>query len=596
MKELKKFIEDDKFIDAMNIAFADLRADYQLDLDTRKEKITELEKTHVDLNGHLADLSSLSTKSSGLVTGLRGTGKTHLFLLARHRMLNAIDTNKTFCVYLNVKRLHVPEKFDQEILNRVFCIYLYNELSKQLYSYLESLTEDNVWNRFLQIFDRDFNKTKEAIEQALIKISFFYSVALIGSQKLSNLDKGNENLTISESELIELNTKLSAKLLKPSSSSADLSSLLREEFKKVQATESTYLNYLNLDDIRSQLVSIVKILNLNNLTIFIDEWEKLFYNEKAQEYLSFIVDRLVDSPLLFWIGAVPYRGQFHHLDIGADLPYHIDLDKSLIIENSKQDKEKTINYFVQFINNRLKYFLPEYEIDNTLLFNQPKKIELLVLGCMGNPRDFGTMFYNCWSQFKSYRGGHLSQGRPFKFISDQMIIQAIRDDGDKKFTNIKDDEKLVRVWHDLEKFAELKKSSHFVIEESATNNEALRNKLFSDLFYHRLLSLRKRHVPAKDTSIDDKLTVCALSYSCTYEKHTRERKFSFVVDNETIHDKVRRYIYDPNKILNEIRIKEGELFPCKTCGENINTVKMKGAWSTNTCPFCGGQIYNDQNN
>lgn len=258
--------------------------------------------------------------------------------------------------------------------------------------------------------------------------------------------------------------------------------------------------------------------------------------------MSFIIDRLVDSPILFWIGAVPYRGQFHHLDIGADLPYHLDLDKTLIIENSKVDKEQTLVYFKEFINKRLKYFLKNYTIDSTVLFNQPKKLELLVLGCMGNSRDFGTMFFNCWSQYKSYRNGQLSQGRPLKFISEAMIKKSIRDDGDKKFTNIKDDEKLVKIWNNLEKFAEQKKSSHFVIEESAENNEILSSKYFSNLFYHRLLSIRKRHVPAKDTNIESKLTVCALSYSCTFEKHSKDKKFSYVIDNETIHDKVRRYI------------------------------------------------------
>lgn len=37
MKELKEHIKDTNFVELMNIAFADLRADYQLDLDTRKD-------------------------------------------------------------------------------------------------------------------------------------------------------------------------------------------------------------------------------------------------------------------------------------------------------------------------------------------------------------------------------------------------------------------------------------------------------------------------------------------------------------------------------------------------------------------------------
>lgn len=51
-------------------------------------------------------------------------------------------------------------------------------------------------------------------------------------------------------------------------------------------------------------------------------------------------------------------------------------------------------------------------------------------------------------------------------------------------------------------------------------------------------------------------------------------------------------IYKPVNILNEIRINDGELFPCKSCNEKINIEKMKGAWKTNTCPYCGNNIYN----
>ena len=38
-KELKEFVDDEIFIEKMNSAFADLRADYELYLDISKEKI-----------------------------------------------------------------------------------------------------------------------------------------------------------------------------------------------------------------------------------------------------------------------------------------------------------------------------------------------------------------------------------------------------------------------------------------------------------------------------------------------------------------------------------------------------------------------------
>ena len=48
-----------------------------------------------------------------------------------------------------------------------------------------------------------------------------------------------------------------------------------------------------------------------------------------------------------------------------------------------------------------------------------------------------------------YRKSALSPGRPFKYISAQMIVDAIKDNGDKKFSNIEDDNDVVKVWNDI---------------------------------------------------------------------------------------------------------------------------------------------------
>ncbi len=63
--------------------------------------------------------------TSGVVSGLRGTGKTHLMLLARHEINENCFTGKAngvFCVYLNVKRLTMPEikKYSFKICNPQF--------------------------------------------------------------------------------------------------------------------------------------------------------------------------------------------------------------------------------------------------------------------------------------------------------------------------------------------------------------------------------------------------------------------------------------------------------------------------------------------
>ena len=99
------------------------------------------------------------------------------------------------------------------------------------------------------------------------------------------------------------------------------------------------------------------------------------------------------------------------------------------------------------------------------------------------------------------------------------------------------------------------------------------------------------HIAAKDPNVLEKLSIYALSYSGTYDAHDIDKKFTYVITPEVIHDRVRRYIYDPIEIINSIKISEGNTIKCKTCGEIIDTVKMKVAFDKNFCPYCGGNLY-----
>ena len=71
--------------------------------------------------------------------------------------------------------------------------------------------------------------------------------------------------------------------------------------------------------------------------------------------------------------------------------------------------------------------------------------------------------------------------------------------------------------------------------------ECLCKKEFSDLIYHRLLHFRKAHVPSKDDTTIDKLSIYAINYACSYKLHT-ESRISFITEYKTIHDRVLRYI------------------------------------------------------
>lgn len=593
-RQLKDFIEDNNFINQMDMAFADLRADYDLSLDVDKKKINELISTHVDVKDQLSNLSTYSRSSSGVISGLRGTGKTHLMLLARHKINENCfggRNHRVFCVYLNVKRFSLPDNFDREIFNRAFSVFLYNELSKQLISLVGELKDKTICEKFFAIFDKDQKQTIKCIERALVKIIEFKEIAKIGDSQYRSLSIGTTDETTELHSVKELISSIKANMgIKDARFGIECSDKHIAEIGNRLTQNNTYLQYLSINTIHEELISILKILRLNGITFYVDEWEKISFNPNIQKFLAFYIDRILDDPIYFWISIVPYRGSLHCLDNGADLQHYINLDENLIYENSPRDREICINYFKEFVNKRLFYYLKDSECNIDLLFNNNRNFEKLVLASMGNSRDFGTMLLTCWSEFRTYRRGTLSQGHPFQYISESMINVAIKNNGEKKMSNISDSPETLKVWHDLEKFCVEKHSSHIAIEENHENIDCLYRKEFSDLIYHRLLHLRKSHVPAKDVSIGNKLFIYALNYTSTYDLHAKERKITFVQESSIIHDKVRRYIYDPTQIIKRLQIQAGEVFPCKSCGENIIIGKMVAAWDDNSCPFCGGKI------
>lgn len=595
--ELKDFVDNEEFISKMNRAFADLRADYELSLDATKEKIDELIKIHVDVKNYLSDLSTLSVKSSGVISGLRGTGKTHLFLLARNNINNNIDINKSICIYLNVKRLHLPADFDQEIFNRVFSIFLYDELSKQLLQLLNDLKENmSLLDKLLLVFKNDKKDLIDNIGNAIKKISIFRTIAKQGDEYLESFREGDLTTQDLYKSLVEIQAEIASKVgIKGGEFNSKLNNTQLEELNKNITLNNNYLRYLNINSVRDNILELLKLLKLNGITFFVDEWEKLYKTENAQKFLSFYIDKIIDDPIYFWIGIVPFRGSLHYLENGADLQHFINLDESLVYENSRQDRELCISYFKEFINKRLSYYFEDENFDYRLLFNEDRKLELLVLASMGNSRDFGTMLLNCWSEYQAYRNNKLTQGRPYKYISINMIINSIKNNGDKKFSNIKDKSNLLTLWRDIVSFCITKKYSHFAIEDTRDNMDAVSSKEFSELIYHRLVHFRKGHVSPKDTEIKNKLSIYALNYAGIYDLIERDKKINFVTEYDIIHDRVRRYIYDPKDVVNKLKIKSGEIFPCVSCNNDINIKIMKAAWEKNSCPFCGGNIRSQDN-
>ena len=587
--ELKQFVNDTDFISKMNLAFSDLRADYELTIDSKNEKINELQNLHVDVKNKLSDLTSFSRNASGLISGLRGTGKTHLLLLARNQLNSTLwkaNSTNNLCIYINMKRLCIPDTFDHDLFNRIFTVFIYDELAKQLTSLLDNFSQNSIFRRFLNIFNKDKTQLKNNVQNAILSIYTLKLIAHKGNEIYTDTSTGKYETEEFRKDIQKFTAKLNSSLsFKDANISLDIDESSLEELSNRMIKNNTYEQYLNFQSLRTELIKIIQLLQLDSITFYVDEWEKINYNPKVQEYTAFYIDRIIDDPLYFWISVVPYRGNLFCLENGSDLQHSIDLDETLIYEASSIDSALCINYFKDLVNKRLYFYFNDEQINYNLLFNNDSNFIKLILASMGNTRDFGTMLLKSWSEYQSYRNSTKSQGRPYKYISNHMVISAIKNNGDKKLTNVENDQSTLKVWNDIKSYCMSKNSSHFAIEETGDNLDCLREQEYSDLIYHRLLHFRKAHVPSKDASTDSKLAIYAINYASSYTLHAKGRKLTFITEYKVIHDRVRRYVYEPSRILKEIKIKSSEVFPCYNCSESINMLKMKGAWDNNSCPF-----------
>lgn len=240
--ELKDFVNDPTFIENMNRAFSDLRADYELSMDSTCEKINELKSLHVDVKNHLSDLTSWSRNSSGVISGLRGTGKTHLFMLARSALNSTLwDAEKShnLCIYLNLKRLCLPEQFDSDLFNRIFSVFIYDEVSKQLLQILSGLSEENKLKQFLSMFNTQKRKVKENLEKAILSLYEIKQIAYNGNERFSELSTGSLETESYDHLLDEFSTQLNESLtLTDAGFSFDINASSLEEISERLKTNS----------------------------------------------------------------------------------------------------------------------------------------------------------------------------------------------------------------------------------------------------------------------------------------------------------------------------------------------------------------------
>lgn len=592
LAQLDSYINDSEFIRLIKGAFTNLKDDINFEDHNSKQIITDLQDLHVDNNQFLNTLIEKSKNSSGIINGERGTGKTHLLLLSNDKLNSNLKTQKTLSIYINLKNISFPNNTTAELFNRIFSIHLYEQIQFQILRILNNMKPDNLFEELKLLFNKDDRETINSLTDALTTLIYFKNISRIGNEKISEISTGSLSLENYQKEIDEFCCKVngSIKGTELSISSELLSKQIEESSSKL-STNNDYLSYLNLASVKNNLVSLINKLTLSSIVFYIDEWEKIYQQSIIQEYTANFIDKVNGTPVYFWIAFVPGRGNLHQLVQGADLPHPINLDTSLIYEESAYESSRCMNYFKNLVNKRLSKFLPDYNVDYSMLFRNEDIFKELVIASMGNSRDFGLILSNCIDQYFAYRTDALTPGRPFQYINKNMIETAVKSHGQTKRNNIRFNNKVNVILKNIEDFCRSKKSSHFVIEVTKENIELLNTPEFSELFYQRLIHMRKRDVSNKVGEDEKRFNVYSVDYSSTYSLHQNENQFSFWLEYTPIHDRVRRYIYSPLEIYQQISLSEGESMNCKSCNRIVNVNTYQKLWEKNICPFCTEKLY-----
>lgn len=153
-----------------------------------------------------------------------------------------------------MKRLCLPEQFDSDLFNRIFSVFIYDEVSKQLLQILSGLSEENKLKQFLSMFNTQKRKVKENLEKAILSLYEIKQIAYNGNERFSELSTGSLETESYDHLLDEFSTQLNESLtLTDAGFSFDINASSLEEISERLKTNNTYMqSQTELECLRKQ--------------------------------------------------------------------------------------------------------------------------------------------------------------------------------------------------------------------------------------------------------------------------------------------------------------------------------------------------------
>ena len=352
--------------------------------------------SYINLYSGEENIQNIDNRNNTVIYGRRGSGKTHLLKALQERIIIDFKNKKTLPIYIDIRRIVPLLATDQDKpeINAIL-----------IFKYLMQEVAHNLALNIMQISGLNEFSSPEAEIGRIRELNLDKQFSRIYLEFDGRQFTKPTSLTVHKEEIRSLSA--AATLSKSPSLSGS------GENKTKSATDKQQSSYISILDITNVLECILSSLDLNRITLLLDEWSEIELN--TQIYLAEILKKSFSAiSVNLKIAAIPNRTnlgrkveqKFIGLEDGGDI-FGYPLDMRYVFE---VNKEQTKIFFNDLIYKHLNSINPpiisqllkdQLITKNRLLnlFYTNVALNEILVASAGIPRDFINLFINSYDKF-----------------------------------------------------------------------------------------------------------------------------------------------------------------------------------------------------
>lgn len=366
------------------------------DFNSKKENI--LLKSYVDLLPNDGVLQHMTNSNTTFLIGKKGTGKSTIIAAAEEKLRSKDDYLLSYVnaktIFENVNNLgsfgENTNYLDKKEAHQILLVQAFiNELCKDL---IEEMNKSKNWFSELLYKDHAF---KSAVDSLKIRAQ----KKLTSELDITKINKISRNI----SEKNELSAGISA-----GNSGLDASGNIKDQVNKGEKRSQTFTQYLDINSLIEEILSVIKASNKKKLFIYIDDYSELTYDD-IQLFMDTLLAPLYfagEKKIVLKIAGYPNRMYYGSLDTNKYDVLNIDAyDIYGTINGVNSLRSKITDYTKRILDNRASLYTNG---DIEQFFNLNGEIvmddyyEMLSRASMGIPRILGNILDKCLSESISY--------------------------------------------------------------------------------------------------------------------------------------------------------------------------------------------------